>query len=47
MTISEAITHQMPSRPVGMPAALRVFAIGLADIDLLELVAQAGSFCGQ
>jgi hypothetical protein len=30
-----------------MPAALRVFAIGLADIALLELVAQAGSFCGQ
>jgi hypothetical protein len=30
-----------------MPAALRVFAIGLADIDLLEFLAQAGSFCGQ
>jgi hypothetical protein len=32
MTISEAISHQTANRGVGIPAALRVVAIGLADI---------------
>jgi hypothetical protein len=37
----------MANRPVGIPAVLRVVAIGVADIDLLEFVDQAGSFWGQ
>jgi len=39
MTISEAITHQMAKRPVGIPEALRPVAIGVADIVLLEFSA--------
>jgi hypothetical protein len=46
ITISEAITHQTARRPVGMPAAERVVAIGLADIDASS-PGQFGAFCGQ
>ena len=44
ITISDATTHQTAKRPVGIPEALRVVAIGIADIGL---PAQAGSSCGQ
>src|SRR5690606_41890866 len=36
ITISEAMTHHTARRPVGIPAALRVVAIGRADIRLLS-----------
>jgi hypothetical protein len=32
ITISDAISHHTANRAVGIPAALRVVAIGLADI---------------
>ena len=34
ITISEAMIHQTASRAVGMPAALRVVAIGISDIKV-------------
>jgi len=33
MKISDAITHQTARRPVGIPAVLRVVAIGRAAAD--------------
>jgi hypothetical protein len=35
ITISETITHQTARRPVGIPVALRVLAMGRPDMDLL------------
>ena len=50
MTISEAISHQTASRPVGMPVALRVVAMGRVMARCLDpqlAAAGGGSFCGQ
>jgi hypothetical protein len=48
MTISEAMTHHTARRPVGIPAVLRVVAIGRADADIGTIPpAQFGAFCGQ
>ena len=38
ITISEAMIHHTASRAVGIPAALRVVAIGLADMNSLRSV---------
>jgi hypothetical protein len=44
MTISETMTHQTASRPVGIPAALRVVAMGLIMGPIPRFLDQLGTF---